>query len=204
MLRTLGVQIYRVSMDSCLFSRDYSTKSMRPDEMHLMMLRYVANGITKSSRRVDWVMSRGPFQTNRFSDFICFLVWSIKPEKLDSGIHKTWHLCKTFQLSTFCLCTIKCSRVTAGRERAGFKAFSCPTNFICASSPALVLYWEKGRNDNQFSRVELKLKLLPLAWTQTELGKDWCHHPHRGRRSTPLMGSSHAWALRASSCELPG
>ena len=29
MLRTLGVQIYRVSMDSCLFSRDYST-----DEVH--------------------------------------------------------------------------------------------------------------------------------------------------------------------------
>lgn len=101
---------------------------------------------------------------------------------------------KTSPLSTFCLSlrTVKWSKVTVGRERAGSKAFSRPSNFLCTSLPALVLHWEKGRSDNQFSPIELKLKLLPLAWTQTELGKDWCHHPHRGRRSIPLMGSSHA------------
>lgn len=26
---------------------------------------------------------------------------------------------------------------------------------LCASEPALVLYWEKGRSDNQFSPLEL-------------------------------------------------
>lgn len=134
-------------------------------------------------------MSRGPFQTNLFNDFIYFLVWSMKPEKPVLGIHKTWHLCRTIQLSTFCLCTIKWSKVTVRRERAVSKAFSCPSNFICASSPALVLYWEKGKSGNQFSPVELKLKLLPLAWTQTELGKDWCHHPIEEGEALPKWGA---------------
>ena len=153
-------------------------------------------------------MSRGPFWTNLFHDFMYFLVWkwSRRPEMPVSGIHKPWHLCNTFQLSPFCLslCITTWSKATVGRERAGSKAFSCPSSFVCASSPALVLHWEKGRSGNQFSPVELKSKLLSPAWTQTELGKGWCHHPRRGRRSTPSMGSSHAWAPRASSRQLPG
>lgn len=45
-------------------------------------------------------MSRGPFQTNSLNDFMYCLVWSRKPEMPVSGMHKTWHLSKAFQLST--------------------------------------------------------------------------------------------------------